>query len=289
MLKIKNVFIKSIDFIIYGNVLIALSATVSTLSTVLLISGFVDDKDAALALFVGAATFFLYNVHKPVTYFLRKQFMGNQRFIKTKAFQIPLSILTILSGIYCAFFFFSIQLTTQLFLMSMAFLSLGYVLPILGKGRRLRDLAYIKIFLIALVWAAMTVGLPYFEVKNSINISSFGQLFTERACFIFALCIPFDIRDMDWDTQTNVKTIPLSIGVKNAKILGIFALIVAIVLVFILKNAEIYTSFQSFTQLGIYLISIFLIFLSDKNRTDYFFYGFVDGMIFLQSLLIITH
>jgi hypothetical protein len=286
MLKIKNVFIQLINFIIYGNVLIAMCATVSTLSTVVLISGFVDEKDAALGLFIGSATFFLYNLHKPVTYFLRKQFMGNQRFTKTKAFQIPLSILTILAGIYCGFFFFSIPLNTQLFLIGMAFLSLGYVLPILGNGRRLRDLAYLKIFLIALVWAAMTVGLPYLEVKNSIAISSFWLLFIERTCFIFALCIPFDIRDMDWDDQTNVKTIPLSMGVKNAKILGIFALIVAIVLVFILKNAEIYTSFQSYTQSFVYLMSIFLLYLTNKKRSDYFFYGLIDGMIFIQSLLL---
>jgi 4-hydroxybenzoate polyprenyltransferase len=287
MLKIKNVFIQLINFIMYGNFLIAISATVSTIATVVLISGFVDQKDAALALFVGAATFVLYNLHKPITYFLRKQFIDNQRFTKTKAFQIPLSILTVLAGIYCAFFFFSIQFNTQLLLIGMAILSLGYVLPILGNGRRLRDLAYVKIFLIAIVWAAMTVGLPYIEVKNAISISAFWQLFIERAFFIFALCIPFDIRDMDWDDQTNVKTIPLSMGVEKAKYLGILAIILAIILVSILKNETIYTPFQSFTQLFVYSISIFLIYLTNKNRGDYFFYGLIDGMIFLQSLLLL--
>jgi hypothetical protein len=287
MLKIKNFFIGLADFTLYGNVLIAVCATLSTLSTVLLLSGFVDANDVALAFFVGAATFFLYNLHKPVTYFLRKQFINNQRFTKTKAFQIPLSILTVLAGIYCAFFFFSIQFNTQLLLIGMAILSLGYVLPILGNGRRLRDLAYVKIFLIAIVWAAMTVGLPYLEVKNSIPVSAFWQLFLERACFIFALCIPFDIRDMDWDAQTNVKTIPLSTGEKNAKYLGISALIIAILLVFILKDAAIYTSFQSFTQFGVYLMSILLLYLTNKNRSDYFFYGLVDGMIFFQGLLLL--
>jgi 4-hydroxybenzoate polyprenyltransferase len=287
MLKIKNFFIGLADFIIYGNVLIAVCATLSTLSTVLLLSGFVDANDVALAFFVGAATFFLYNLHKPVTYFLRKQFIDNQRFTKTKAFQIPLSILTVLAGIYCAFFFFSIQFNTQLLLIGLAILSLGYVLPILGNGRRLRDLAYVKIFLIAIVWAAMTVGLPYLEVKNSIPVSAFWQLFIERACFIFALCIPFDIRDMDWDAQTNVKTIPLSMGVEKAKYLGVLAIFLAIFLVFILENETIYTPFQSFTQLFVYSISILLIYLTKKNRGNYFFYGLVDGMIFVQGLLLL--
>ena len=94
---------------------------------------------------------------------------------------------------------------------------------------------------------------------------------------------------MDWDTRTNVKTIPLSIGVKKAKIMGISALIIAAILVFILKNASIYTPSQSFTQLNVYLLSVFLIYLTNKNRRDYFYYGLVDGMIFLQSLLLLLN
>ncbi|MDZ7880325.1 MAG: UbiA family prenyltransferase [Saprospiraceae bacterium] len=258
----------------------------STLSTVVLLSGFADGNDVALAFFIGSATFFLYNLHKPVTYFLRKQFIHNQRFTKTKVFQIPLSILTILSGIYCVFFFFSLPSTLQFFLVGIAFLSLGYVLPILGKGRRLRDVAYIKIFLIALVWAAMTVGLPYLIVKNTVNPMCFWQLFIERSCFIFALCIPFDIRDMDWDRQTNVKTIPLSIGVKNAKIWGISALTLAILLVFLLKDATIYTFSQFLIQSSLYVLTMFIVSITNSKRSDYFFYGLIDGLIFVQGLLL---
>lgn len=287
MVQLKNIFIRLFDFIIYGNVLIAICAAMSTLSTAFILNNLINKNDLKLALFVGAATFFLYNLHKPITYFLRKQFIDNQRFRKTKTFQTPLSILTVLAGIYCFYFFFKLALNAQILLIGMAFLSLGYVLPILGNGRRLRDLAYLKIFLIAIVWAAITVVFPLLDLNIPMRNTFVSQLFIERACFIFALCIPFDIRDMDWDIKTNVKTIPLSIGVKNAKIMGISALIIAILMVLFLKSKAIYSEIICIKSIIIYLISILILIKTNKTYNDYFFYGLVDGMILIQSLIII--
>jgi 4-hydroxybenzoate polyprenyltransferase len=287
MLKLKNIFLGLLDFVIYGNVFIAFCATISMLATVVLFSSFVDENDVKLALFVGAATFFLYNLHKPITYFLRKQFIDNQRFRRAEVFRGPLSILTIFAGFYAIYFFFYLKFNSQLLLIFMAILSLGYVLPILGNGRRLRDLAHLKIFLIALVWAGITIGLPYFELKNSTSNAAFWLLFTERACFIFALCIPFDIRDMEWDEQTNVKTIPLSMGVKKAKIVGVLALFISISMVLCLKNNAMYSASLSLKLIVVYLISAIILIKTNKERNDYFFYGVVDGLILIQSLVII--
>ncbi len=284
---LKKRFNNLLDFILYGNFIIALCATMSVLSTVVLFDSFVDENDIKLALFVGAATFFLYNIHKPITYFLRQQFIDNQRFNRAKAFRGPLSILSLFAAFYCLYFFFYLKLNSQILLILMAILSLGYVLPILGKGRRLRDLAYFKIFLIALVWAVITVLLPYLDRNKSFSNVSIWLLFIERVCFIFALCIPFDIRDIDWDAQTNVKTIPLSIGAKKSKILGIFALIIAISMVVFLKNATFYSDYLSLKLSIIYALTALILLKTHKNRPDFFFYGLVDGMIILQSLVIL--
>jgi 4-hydroxybenzoate polyprenyltransferase len=285
----KNTLIKLIDFIIYGHVLMALCAAFSTFSTIKMINNVGNNNAIRLALFVGAATFFLYNLHKPITYFLRKQFVHNQRFRRTKDFQIPLSILTVLSAFYCLFFFLKLTLNAQLLLIGMSFLSLGYVLPILNKKRRLRDVAYLKIFLIAFVWAVITVLLPIINSINSTNNHCIWQLFLERCCFIFALCIPFDIRDMTWDLKTNVKTIPLSIGVKNAKICAILTLTIAILMVLMLYKATIYTQLISLELIIMYLATALIIVKTKDNRSDYFFYGLIDGMILMHSLIIILN
>ena len=168
----------------------------------------------------------------------------------------------------------------------MAFLALGYVLPMFGRGRRLRDLPYLKIFLIAFVWAGMTIGLPYLELKNSTTDAAFWQLFIERTCFIFALCIPFDIRDVDSDSRANVKTIPLSIGGGKAKIVGILALATCVSMVLLLKNNAIYTESQCFKLIIVYFLTLFILIKTNKQRHDFFFYGVVDGLILIQSLVI---
>ena len=292
----KNSLLRCFDFIIYGNVFIALCAAMSTYATGLIInSSYIAfaPKDSSfiihhlsLPIFVGMATFFLYNLHKPVTYFLKKQFIENQRFTRTKAFQRPLSTLSVLAVSYCVYYFFQLKITSQCVLILMAFLSLGYVLPILGNGQRLRDIPYLKIFLIAIVWSVITVGLPFFELNNNTSTSHFLRLCVERSCFIFALCMPFDIRDMDWDSQTNVKTIPLSIGVEKAKILAILVLIVSLSIHYLGNDKIMAHPIHDFKIIIVYTITTFMILKTHKNRSDYFFYVGVDGMILLRSLLL---
>jgi hypothetical protein len=287
MLRLKNSLRRLIDFIIYGNVFIAFCATMSVLSTVVTLTSFVDLKDVELAFFIGAATFFLYNLHKPVTYFLKKQLIDNQRFIQTKHFRGPLSILTILNGFYCFYFFFSLNVPAQILLVLMGILGLGYVLPILKNGKRLRDLAYLKIFLIAIVWSAMTTCLPIISLEISTKNATIYQLFIEKACFILALCIPFDIRDRIWDKATNVKTIPLSFGVRNAKIFSLIALTISMSMVYLLKSSGIFSDWLAIKLAVVYLISAFFIIKTNENRSDYYYYGIIDGMILLQSFVAI--
>ncbi len=272
---------KIINFFLYGNVLIALCAYSQTVQT----CRFLGDDNVAqsiLPIFVAAATFFLYNIHKPITYFLKKQLVENQRFLKTKSFSTPLSILTILAGLFCVFFFFNIKTTTQISLIVAGIFSLAYVLPVFG-GKRLRDLPFVKIFTIAFVWAFVTVILPVQEYGNILD-NHVKFMFLERTFFVFALTIPFDIRDIDVDAKTNVKTIPLSIGVQNAKYLGILALLGCVFIVFLLNKQGIYAFKNTLALLLTYITSIMVVGFTKKNRSDYYFYGLTDGMMLLQSL-----
>ncbi len=272
---------KIINFLLYGNVFIALCAYSQTVQTCRFLG---DDNvsQSILPIFVAAATFFLYNIHKPITFFLKKQLVDNQRFLKTKSFSSPLSILTISAGLLCIYFFFNIKTATQWYLIIAAFFSLAYVLPVFGD-KRLRDLPYIKIFTIAFVWAFVTVILPAQEYNNILD-NHLKWMFVERALFVFALTIPFDIRDIDVDAKTNVKTIPLSMGVQKAKYLGISALIACMFIVFVLNKQGVYSFKNTLALLLTYIVSSFIVGFTQKNRSDYYFYGLTDGMMLMQSL-----
>ena len=271
---------KIINFILYGNVFIALCAYAQTLQTCL-IFGKTGVYFDILPIFIAVSTFFLYNIHKPITYLLKKQLIENQRILKTKSYSTPLSILTIIGGILCFFLFFSLKLATQYSLVLAALLSLAYVLPVFG-GQRLRDLPFIKIFTIAFVWAFVTVILPIQEYEQLIDSHTI-LLFLEKTFFIFALTIPFDIRDMDWDARTNVKTIPLSMGIQKAKLLSILSLLISVFIIIVLKKQSVYSLINTLALLLSYAVSIFVIMCTQKDRNDYFFYGLTDGMLIFQS------
>lgn len=272
---------KIINFLLYGNFFIALCAYSQTVQTCRFL-GDDNPSQSILPIFVAAATFFLYNIHKPITFFLKKQLIDNQRFLKTKSFSTPLSILTVFAGLFCCFFFFKIKTATQWSLIVAALLSLAYVLPVF-RGKRLRDLPFVKIFTIAPVWAFVTVILPVQEYGNILD-SHVKLMFLERALFVFALTIPFDIRDIDVDIQTNVKTIPLSIGVQKAQYLAILALVSCIFIVFSLNNQDVYSFKNTIALLLTYIVSILVVGFTRKDRNDYYFYGLTDGMMLLQSL-----
>lgn len=104
-----------------------------------------------------------------------------------------------------------------LFMIPITGIALVYTIPLLKRRTdaiRLREVGLLKIFLIAVVWAGMTVLLP------AIELLGFGQLIhakswwlaVERGIFILAITIPFDIRDLVNDAKKGVRTIPSSIG-----------------------------------------------------------------------------
>jgi 4-hydroxybenzoate polyprenyltransferase len=271
-----------VDFILLGNFFIAACATLQTLQTCKL--RYFSVAGSPVLVFVFCGTFLLYNIHKPITYWLKKEFIVNPRFQNTKRFEAPLSILTFVAALICFNCFFLFKQTGQQAVMISGALSLAYVLPFL-KGKRLRDLPYLKIIIISLVWAFVCVVLPTSIVGRGWALPE-SLMFLEKALFIFALTIPFDIRDMKWDAETGVKTIPLSIGIEKAKRWSSYAIIGSFFLVIILSYFGVY-SLKQYMALSISLIlSEYLIQKTQVKNSNLFFYGLIDGQLMLQSLLI---
>jgi 4-hydroxybenzoate polyprenyltransferase len=237
-----------------------------------------------LLIFVFCATFLLYNIHKPITYWLKKEFITNPRFQNAKRFEAPLSILTFVAALICLDCFFLFKQTGQQTVVLSSALSLAYVLPFL-KGKRLRDVPYLKIILISVVWAVVCVVLPVSIVGRGWGLPE-SLMFLEKAFYIFALTIPFDIRDMKWDAETGVKTIPLSIGIEKAKKWASYAIIVSFSIVCVLSYFSVYTLNQYIVLTISLILSEYLIHRTQTDNSNLFFYGLIDGQLILQSLLI---
>ena len=149
----------------------------------------------------------------------------------------------------------------------------------------LKLLEVIKIFLIAIVWSWVTVFLPALEIGEATTLPV-GLMLLERALFIFAITLPFDIRDLKVDSHSEVKTIPAEIGIKKTKSLGALSLLAAFILA---VTNWLSAGYNVNILLGIFISFLstwFFIRQSDKVQHDYFFTGLIDGTMILQFILI---
>lgn len=151
-----------------------------------------------------------------------------------------------------------------------------YIIPILGKYR-LRDFPFVKLFVVALVWAWATVYLPFVnDLKDYKNLSPF---FIERLLFIFAITLPFDIRDLELDKIEKVKTLSASLGATYTISLSMTLLIAWAVLAFNLYEKN-WTLF-----LGGFGIAFLVFRLNYIKIKDSYFGIILDGSILLLAMM----
>lgn len=160
-------------------------------------------------------------------------------------------------------------------------LSLLYVFPIVNK-KKLREFGIWKIFMIATVWAVVTVILPAVSIPNFQFSWELSAMILERWLFIFALTIPFDIRDIENDRAKGIQTIPLKIGYRQSIVVAIFSLIAFAVLAGLRLQFTGQTS-SSVVYACVTLVSMVLISKANPHRSDLYFTCFIDGMMVLLA------
>lgn len=232
------------------------------------------------------STLFIYALHRIIGISKVAEFRNMERYAIIEKFRHHISFYALISGIGVAICFFKLALTIQLSLIIPGLISIGYVLPFLSGKKRLRDLNHIKIFLIAIVWSWVTVFLPALELGLTHTLSVSLMIF-ERAIFIFAITLPFDIRDLKVDSHSQVKTIPAAIGIQKTMLLATLSLTIAFVLSIL--NWK-YGEYDLNILIGMFLSMIatwFLIKQSDKIKHDYFFTGLVDGTMIFQFIFVV--
>ncbi|XOD67421.1 MAG: hypothetical protein ACMUEL_05565 [Flavobacteriales bacterium Tduv] len=100
-------------------------------------------------------------------------------------------------------------------------ISLGYAIPI--RGKTLRNIPSLKIFLIALVWSCMIAGIP---LENNDMLSASSKFFLSVSIFLYVLglTVPFDIRDIDNDPPS-LRSLPQCWGIKRSKCFAVICLL----------------------------------------------------------------
>jgi len=134
------------------------------------------------------------------------------------------------------------------------------------------------------LWSITTVLAVIIEENIVLNIEVFSH-FISRFLFVFAITIPFDIRDIKKDTS-NILTLPILFGEKKAKIisfLAIFLFLLNTTLQFQLNIINLKTLLSLFFLI---LIMALMIYRSSKN--EYYFSFWLESLSIMFLLVILV-
>lgn len=163
-------------------------------------------------------------------------------------------------------------------------LSVLYILPI-STHQRIRDLPGLKIFQISIVWAMATVLLPAAEVSGPVNSWLIVILFCSQALFIFAITLPFDLRDRETDQQHQTLTLPILLGWSRCRRIGTISLLLSLVMVCSIAFAGWINWPAWIGNCTTILLAMWMLKRTNEHRSEYFFGLWMDGLMFLPWLI----
>ncbi|SFN62091.1 hypothetical protein SAMN05660413_01904 [Salegentibacter flavus] len=226
--------------------------------------GLNPDSLLLIFIFFGSITGYNFVKYAGLAKLYHRSLARNLRFIQVFSFLVFLGL------VYMAF----LQ-TWEVLLMSalLGVFTLLYAAPVLTQNRNLRDLAGIKILIIALVWAGVSVILPLLD-HPEVSLLDKILMFFQRALFIIVITLPFEIRDLEFDSE-HLATIPQKIGIKKTRLLGWLMLVVILVLE-ILKEEFNPVNFSALA--GVALLSAYALKLADRKQSAYFAAFWVEAV-----------
>ncbi len=164
-------------------------------------------------------------------------------------------------------------------------LTLLYAVPFLRK-KNLRNFSGLKIFIVAIVWAGVTVIVPLIAAKEEY-VAAHAITFLQRTFIVIALTIPFEIRDLPYDKPT-LNTLPQRHGIFVTKILGGVLLGICFLMEYF---RDVISIPYAVGLLFACILTAIAIFFSEKRQPRYFASFWVESIpiVWCGFLLLIRH
>jgi len=202
----------------------------------------------------------------------------------TKSMRV-IQIFSFISFCLLCYYGWLLPIKTLVYFAPLGLLTLLYIVPFLGGFQKnLRGISYLKIFVVAGVWAGVTVAVPILSNGNEVS-TDFVFLYVQRMLFVLVLILPFEIRDVQLDFK-DVSTLPQKIGIEQTKKVGLVLLLFALTLEFLI------TDINSNRNIFLTICFILLMFLmrSKQNQSKFYSSFWVESLpIFWWLLLLGFH
>lgn len=283
---------KFIKNLIYSNIYIAICAVAYTFANSIVLQ-LPLQRLCYVLLHVFCATWFIYQYSRAQYY---KKIVENKThdamFTWQSTYKKWHHILMKSSLIGTVVSFFFIENSTKIILSACGIICLLYATEfnLFGTKIKLREIPFLKLFLISLIWAIISVIIPAVETKTLFAlfnpyILKFALL---QFIFISIITLPFDIHDALHDSINGTKTIPSYFGSKAA-----FGMQVMLTLTYILLVCNLFSYNNTWNlffiifMLSILIISLFFANKLSKTKIMLIFDG--SMIIYLFFILLLNY
>lgn len=154
-------------------------------------------------------------------------------------------------------------------------------LRIIGLHQRLKDILFVKNAVSAASWGAIPALVPALYNDQTLSLSAF-ILWLNYFIFIFAVEVVWDIRDIDGDKASGVKTLPNVFGVWPAKI-------ICLVPISIMFGWRLLHTTIPPVYLVAYILTIISIVVVRQNSHPYFFQNLVIIWIIAHGVFLLQY
>lgn len=266
-----KVFIRLLDFYINSSIHVALAVCSLFLIT---------HYEFEIPLSKGLLFFVFFGTISGYNFIKYAKIAGLHHRSLTKSLK-SIQVFSVIAGLMMFYFAFRLSISSLAAIGGLGILTILYAVPFIYK-KSLRNVQGLKIFIVAFVWAALTVILPFIEEGEAFGLDLLIT-FLQRFIIVLVLVFPFEIRDLPYDALA-LKTVAQKFGVLNLKRSGYALLIVVLVLE--LFKETITVPFV----LSLFLISFsigFMLYLSKTSRSKYFTILWVEGIPILWIGLVL--
>lgn len=186
---------------------------------------------------------------------------------------------------FLAFIYFSFLQPVSVLIFGgiMGLLTLLYAIPVFSENRNLRGLNGVKVYIIAFVWAGVTVIMPAIYYSEVFQWNIYLGFF-QRFSLIIVLMLPFEIRDLKFDMM-QLGTIPQKFGVKGSKVIGAL-LLGFFILVEFLKNDLSWPEVLSVIVVGI--VTFAFLKKSKINQKEFYSSFWVEAIPIFWWLILLV-
>lgn len=199
-----------------------------------------------------------------------------------------IQVFSFFSFLLMVFYALKLEANVLFILAGLGIITFLYAIPILPKRiyldeqQNLRQISGLKVYIIAAVWAFTTVVLPILNNHQELTAKVWITVL-QNFVFVLALMIPFEIRDLKFDS-IKLATIPQQIGVKKTKILGVLLLLIFLGLN--IFKEEIITIYLYKEIIMTFILMLFILF-STKYRNTYYTSFWVEALPIFWLILML--